>query len=484
MCYFSSFLGGSGANRGLCTQPCRRLFDDKKSKRFIFNLKDNWQIDNIPQLVKLGIASLKIEGRLKSADYVYRVAKAYRTVIDNPEKLNEAREILEMDLGREKTAYFLGGKVTNAISESPNTGFQIGKVKKVGPEEIHIDTTTTVKVGYRLRFRSAKVDKQKSYKVKECRQNQHTLILPVKDGIHKGDQVYLAGMLEEKFPSKLPELNSSLKGQLSFGKKKHMLGSLVNKEVKSKPQLFVRIDSLSWLRKLRLEDLDQLILNFTHREWEDFKPEVPFLQKNKHKIWIEFPGFVPEERVDFYTNLAKRLFKLGYKQFFLSHLSQKLHLPKGAVFSCNQNVYTYNDAAISMIKAEGAINYIAPLENDKENLFESKFRDAIVPLYFFPSLFSSRMPVEIKNEEDVLIDDLRNPYKRIIRNGITHIVPEHPVSLLQYSKELKSQGFNKFLIDLSFDKPSKNSIKTLIKRHKNSEQVQPSSNFNFKKGLK
>lgn len=86
MCLFSSYLGGSGANRGLCAQPCRRSYSYNNTSKFLFNLSDNQQLELINKFVKLNISSLKVEGRMKSDDYAYRVARAYRMAIDSEKK--------------------------------------------------------------------------------------------------------------------------------------------------------------------------------------------------------------------------------------------------------------------------------------------------------------------------------------------------------------------------------------------------------------
>ena len=87
MCLFSSYTGGRGANRGLCAQPCRREYDDKNSKKYLFNLKDNQLLEYIPKLTKMGISSLKIEGRMKSGEYTFRVGSAYRMALDDESKI-------------------------------------------------------------------------------------------------------------------------------------------------------------------------------------------------------------------------------------------------------------------------------------------------------------------------------------------------------------------------------------------------------------
>ena len=113
-CLLSNYMTGRNSNLGACAHPCRwnyslveekrpgEYFDVFENERgtFIFNSKDLCTIEHIPELVKSGIASLKIEGRVKTSFYVATVVGAYRREIDrycadpenyvfNPEELEE-----------------------------------------------------------------------------------------------------------------------------------------------------------------------------------------------------------------------------------------------------------------------------------------------------------------------------------------------------------------------------------------------------------
>lgn len=82
-CYWSIALGSRSGNRGTCAQPCRKeYFHVSPGGEHMFSPKDLRLIENMPQLVKLGIDSCKIEGRMKSAEYVYQVVKVYRDALD------------------------------------------------------------------------------------------------------------------------------------------------------------------------------------------------------------------------------------------------------------------------------------------------------------------------------------------------------------------------------------------------------------------
>ena len=78
-CLFSSMVGGRSGNRGECAQPCRLPYNGGK---YPLSLKDLSLADHIPALIESGVASLKIEGRMKSPDYVYTVVSIYRSLLD------------------------------------------------------------------------------------------------------------------------------------------------------------------------------------------------------------------------------------------------------------------------------------------------------------------------------------------------------------------------------------------------------------------
>lgn len=77
-CLMSSFIGGRSGNRGECAQPCRMPYQGG----YPLSLKDNCLADHITELIDMGVASLKIEGRMKSPEYVGGVTAVYRRLLD------------------------------------------------------------------------------------------------------------------------------------------------------------------------------------------------------------------------------------------------------------------------------------------------------------------------------------------------------------------------------------------------------------------
>lgn len=131
-CLLSHFLTGRDANRGACTHPCRWQYSVVEEKRpgeyfpveeddrgtYIFNSKDLCMVEHVPELIKAGIDSFKIEGRMKTALYVATVARTYRLAIDdykkNPELYEERLPYYREEIGkctyRQFTTGFYFGK--------------------------------------------------------------------------------------------------------------------------------------------------------------------------------------------------------------------------------------------------------------------------------------------------------------------------------------------------------------------------------------
>ena len=136
-CLLSNYMASRDANRGECSQPCRwnyniseetrpsehmPIFEDARGT-YIFNSKDLCLIGHIPELVGAGIASLKIEGRMKTPYYVAATTKAYRQALDDYAQ--------DPQLYAERIPYYME-EITKVSHRGFTTGFAISK-----PDETH-----------------------------------------------------------------------------------------------------------------------------------------------------------------------------------------------------------------------------------------------------------------------------------------------------------------------------------------------------------
>ena len=115
-CLFSSLVGGRSGNRGECAQPCRLPYG-KSGKSYPLSLKDLCLAEHIPELCDMGVASLKIEGRMKSPEYVRDVVSAWRRLLDlrrsaSKEDMRQLAEVFSRD---GFTDGYFNKKISNAM---------------------------------------------------------------------------------------------------------------------------------------------------------------------------------------------------------------------------------------------------------------------------------------------------------------------------------------------------------------------------------
>ncbi len=113
-CLMSSLIGGRSGNRGLCAQPCRMQYNGS----YPLSIKDMCLAAHIPEIIGMGVRSLKIEGRMKSPDYVYGVTRIYRRLLDEKRGATPA-EIKELEALFSRSGFTDGyyvGKISKAMN--------------------------------------------------------------------------------------------------------------------------------------------------------------------------------------------------------------------------------------------------------------------------------------------------------------------------------------------------------------------------------
>lgn len=153
-CLFSSLIGGRSGNRGRCAQPCRLPYTVqngkfRKENIYVLSMKDMCTLDILPELIDAGIASMKIEGRMKRPEYTAGVVSVYRKYIDTYTKTGrrkyrvdeEDRRILK-DLynrgGFSSGYYFMHNGPDMMSMERPNHfGTEALKIKSCGKGKIN-----------------------------------------------------------------------------------------------------------------------------------------------------------------------------------------------------------------------------------------------------------------------------------------------------------------------------------------------------------
>ena len=213
-CLFSSMIGGRSGNRGKCAQSCRlpyELIENDKTtldKGYLLSPRDLCSLDYIPRLINCGVKSLKIEGRMKSPEYVATVTRIYRKYI-NLVKSNKPYKIDEQDR-KDLMQVFNRGNFSSGhlnppankdliFSEKPNNmGLFLGHVAKYNPSKglITLNLNEPVEIGDTIALEKETGTytiselMTKNTNIKTANPNDFVTIGRMKGNIKVGDKIY------------------------------------------------------------------------------------------------------------------------------------------------------------------------------------------------------------------------------------------------------------------------------------------------------
>lgn len=212
-CLFSSIIGGRSGNRGKCAGPCRlpfELLEDGKNinSGYLLSTRDLCGLDYLPFLIEAGVTCFKIEGRMKSPEYVATVTRIYRKYIDLACSGNEyivdekdRKELLQMfNRGMSSPGHLSNEPNTKLVfKEKPNNmGLFLGIVQKYNPKKglITLKLNEPISIGDTISLEK----ETGSYTVSELMKNEHNItqteigqivtIGRMKGKISSGDKIF------------------------------------------------------------------------------------------------------------------------------------------------------------------------------------------------------------------------------------------------------------------------------------------------------
>ncbi|MDD7629718.1 MAG: DUF3656 domain-containing protein [bacterium] len=362
-CLMSKFIGGRSGNRGECAGACRLSYDVVDCNNNILNknkypisTKDLNTIYYIDKLIESGVASLKIEGRMKSKEYVYMVVKLYRDTIDNYYKtgkviVNEEYLLkLKKIFNREYTKGFLFNINNNELINSyrPNhMGVNVGKVLNYKNGYATILLTDHVSIGSGLRVLS-KNNKDVGILVNEFYKNNKLvkdaykndiISIKVHDKVFKDDIVVITN--DKSISNDIEDyVKNNKRKVLISGKVSCKLGIItlevsdgINKVVVSSNNVFKSINKSTTKEDIsvKLNKLVNTVYKFNSldinidsnlfiplKEINGLKNNMVVLLNDKRlykinyvksKYYIDLPDFKKEELITCYTNNINNLDK-------------------------------------------------------------------------------------------------------------------------------------------------------------------------------
>ncbi|HMJ66205.1 MAG TPA: U32 family peptidase, partial [Candidatus Binatia bacterium] len=257
-CLTSEALGGRSANRGECAQACRmpyELISDGRNvplgnRRYLLSPQDLAGIEVLPEIVKSGVASLKIEGRLKTPEYVANITRVYRQALDQlchesgghasggDELWSDARYDLEMGFSRGLyTGWFQGINNQELVHArfGKKRGVYLGEVARVDKNRVAIKLEGPLKPGDGVVFDAGHPDQEEEGgRVYELEQKRGEALLNFGHGdidfrrVHPGDKVWktsdpeLDRRLRESFAGDQPHFQRPISFEIHGREGEHM----------------------------------------------------------------------------------------------------------------------------------------------------------------------------------------------------------------------------------------------------------------------
>ncbi len=534
LCLFSSYLGGKSGLRGACVQPCRRRYrwdSPKKNKSgrgkkssgsgYFYSMNDLCGIGLIPELNKAGVSSLKIEGRLRSAQYVGSVVKAYRKMLDvNPDDdkalrkaENEAQEFLRMSMGRKtSTGYFSSPKPNEAVSpyHSGNIGLFLGRIDKTGKgRSMTFTLKEPVRKGDRLRLHQEKSGERVSFTLPQFHvkgkpvdhaEAGQKITIKVPCDVATGDSVYMVDVAARRIAEAgSGDIDPGKFGKLIKSIRKKGLKKKVLRELEIEPQYFIKTAEGDTPKKLdhkkkispalelwfKIDDLnilkqrlplmpDRLLVTLCRESHMQYSKSKRYLASISRKIIWALPPIINESDVDYYTKTIKQLIRGGFKFWQISHISQRQFFQgKGNVqLFGDYTLNVLNSLSLNTLQEYGLRRAQVSIESDKniirhicEQQHKAHFTGGIgMTVYGRTPLFTTRLDAKHFKYGPVFVSPKEERYQLYKRCNLTVALPEKPFSLLSKLRDIGTLGIQYVVVDISGMKMRKGDMEQLSRQ--------------------
>ncbi|MFC2330345.1 MAG: peptidase U32 family protein [Treponema sp.] len=544
LCLFSSYLGGKSANRGMCTQACRRFYKaeypEGSKQGYYFSPCDLQLIDHIPDLMEIGIDSFKVEGRMKSAEYVGSVVAAYRYVMDHWKEdkkgaIAAGKRMLASDFARSKTDYWYGFKDLNEGVEKAGekilnpdqaggTGIYLGKVSAVkrapaalnaalresssGGENVDEKEVQLAIIsggsydpdpGDSIRLHKKDDTGRVSHKVRSVEidgKGKRWLDIPASCSV--GDDAYLLQIksMSKRYQRVLPNDLTPFRKQPLDEKLPFLDLTPVKKgELNFLPEgVYVQVSSLADAFQAQAFHPVRLIAEYNSDTKAELLSGKTVLPLSKKSVIISLDPFcAPEQEKTLQSELA-HLVTDGFFTFTVNNIAhieilRRIQNESGKQINmiAGSYLYTFNRWAVSWLENQNIEAFIMPYENSKKNLeatFDMQVRQrVIVPVFAYPALFRIRFKLPENYGFTYMSDKENEEFKIVSSADGSFVMPEMPFSLLDKTDRLSQAGFKRLLIDFSRIKISKNQVKSVTASIIKKQPLADISRFNWKDGF-
>ena len=435
-CLFSSIAGGRSGNRGRCAQPCRYKYNGE----YPLSTKDLCLLEKLPEIIKTGVVSLKIEGRMRGALYTGVVARIYRKYIDmyynndfkvDPQDIEE----LKMAFNREFTTGFAFNSSVVDPRYALNRGLFLGIIQggkiRLGSDLRVGDGVTAFHEGNKSGNTITKIKRNDKEVERALKGDQVSIeVIGAKDGdaIFKTFSADLKVDLGPDFP--MPEKNVAIKP--------FKLPAMPDIKTTGSPLLFVKVYNHTGAKEADISGANVIYYDIFREDCEAARKKATHT-----KFFLSTPRIMSDDDVDKAVSIIERLKPDGVlvgERGLLSELRKKgtpvdIHL--------DHSFNIFNDIDLGCYKG---IPIISPELSFNEL---SKFRSKrfIVMLHGPIVLMTTKEPLKAKT----LTDESDRKFRTRNYGDMVQILNCSDMGLFNKAQDYLDIGVNMFYLDLAHD---------------------------------
>ncbi len=479
LCLASSFRGGHSGLQGRCVQPCRLRYSQGKKAGFFFSCNDFCALARIPQLKKMGLAAFKIEGRMKDAEYIATVVRAYRHVMDAPEDrareaVEQAREWLTRAPARRLTEGFFGENPSAEIlspHRSGSSGLWVATVQALEPDGIRVSLRHPVRLGDRLRPESTQEKEAPPVVLEGIRSHdgaaieespsQGTVVLRIRGPVEatSGTRLFRIGRKPVSAAVLWRRITRESPTPLSFRARFDRLDALAE-DLSLGPKNPRRLYPALWIKIRSLADLGRAMMSPAQMVWLAATREnlEKMAKRRLHEAQMDrfgwaLPPVLFEKEMDYYRKAVAWYLSKGYRFWEINnwgHLDWFLG-DAGAALTAGSRMNIRNKAAMAALAEVGCRSAVLSLEMTCEELREILTDPVpsvpVVTVYGRPPLFLSRIQPPILDNRPVRTSR-GETYTYRKEGPLAALYPDRPFSWFEKIPQLEAMGYRVFLIDL------------------------------------
>ncbi|MBE5948341.1 MAG: U32 family peptidase [Lachnospiraceae bacterium] len=497
-CLFSSMVGGRSGNRGRCAQPCRMVYKDSDGKNgYFISPKDLCTVEILPEIIKSGVTSLKIEGRMKKPEYTAGVVSIYRKYLDlyltKGEKgyfVSQKDKQILLDLfnrGGFTAGYYLKhngqdmmfteGKDSEEKGRNEELFAKIrSKYIDVPQEKMQITGEAYVYVGQpvsmRVQFKGYDVSVEGE--VVQPAQNQPMTVEKIEKQLNKlGATEFAWQEMPQVFTDdasfvSVTELNNlrrtaidRLREEILREYRRDICSTETDVALTAvspadrphgKYPLYAYVEDTSILEMLVLEfaDYDGFYLDTAALSREDILKGISLCKSAGKKIYIAMPHIFRKKAAEQFDNMYKDIVAAEPTGFLVRNLENLIYLTeRGNKLPILQDytMYAYNKEAREVLDRYNTDGYVLPVELNFRELCELGAENGILIAYGrIPMMISAQCVTKTTKGictgktgvHEQLTDRMNNvfPIKRYCNVCYNKIYNCKPLSLLTMTKEI------------------------------------------------